>query len=155
MSALQGETQAPRAGEMILSNRPSIWRRLGKTAREQPVGVFGLFLTLIVLVIVIFGSTIATDDPNKQTANLLATPSSESWFGTDEKGRDYFSRTMTGGRITVAVAVFSLAIATVAGTLLGMISAYLGTLDLIFQRIIDAMLALPGLFLILLFLTVF
>lgn len=148
-------TEAAIAGQPILPSRPSVWRRLGHTARTQPVGVFGLFLTLIVLVIVIFGPTIATHDPDKQTGNLLASPSSESWFGTDEKGRDYFSRTMAGGRITVIVASLSLAIATAAGTLLGMISAYVRGIDIVFQRIIDAMLALPGLFLILLFLIVF
>ena len=138
-----------------LAPRPSAWQRMGKTARAQPVGVFGLFLTLVVLVIVIFGPTIATHDPDKQSGNLLAGPSGDSWFGTDEKGRDYFSRTMAGGRITVIVATLSLALATAAGTLLGMISAYVRGIDLIFQRIIDAMLALPGLFLILLFLIVF
>lgn len=135
--------------------RPGIWRRLGRTARSQPVGAFGLFLTLIVLVIVIFGPMIATADPNKQSGNLLAPPSTESWFGTDEQGRDYFSRVMTGGRVTVTIAVLALALGTVAGTVLGMVSAYSKPIDLVFQRLIDAILALPGLFLILLFITVF
>ena len=139
----------------ILPSRPSVWRRLGRTARAQPVGVVGLFLSAIVVVIVIFGPYIATDDPNRETPNLLLSPSGENWFGTDEKGRDYFSRTMAGGRITVAIAVLSLALGTAAGTLIGMVSAYAKPLDLILQRIIDAILALPGLFLILLFITVF
>ena len=154
MSARAATLEVAAAGDPVLAPRPSLWRRLGRTARTQPVGTFGLFLTLIVLVIVIFGPLIATADPNAQSANLLASPSGESWFGTDEKGRDYFARVMTGGRITVAVAVVSLALATAAGTLLGMLSAYVRWLDLIFQRIIDAMLALPGLFLILLFIIV-
>ncbi|MXY88685.1 MAG: ABC transporter permease [Dehalococcoidia bacterium] len=139
----------------ILPSRPSVWRRLGRTARTQPVGVVGLFLSAIVVVIVIFGPYIATDDPNRETPNLLLSPSAENWFGTDEKGRDYFSRTMAGGRITVAIAVLSLALGTAAGTLIGMVSAYAKLLDLVLQRIIDAILALPGLFLILLFITVF
>ncbi|MCY4392766.1 MAG: ABC transporter permease [Chloroflexi bacterium] len=150
-----GPMGAAMVAEPVLPARPSVWWRMARTARAQPVGVFGLFLTLIVVVIVVFGPTIATHDPDKQSGNLLASPSGESWFGTDEKGRDYFSRTMAGGRITVIVAALSLAIATVAGTLLGMISAYVRGIDIIFQRIIDAMLALPGLFLILLFLIVF
>lgn len=141
--------------EPVLTPRPGIWRRLGRTARSQPVGAFGLFLTLIVLVIVIFGPMIATADPNKQSGNLLAPPSTESWFGTDEQGRDYFSRVMTGGRVTVTIAVLALALGTVAGTVLGMVSAYSKPIDLVFQRLIDAILALPGLFLILLFITVF
>lgn len=143
------------AGDAVLTPRPGLWRRLGRTARSQPVGTFGLFLTLVVVVIVIFGPMIATADPNKQSGNLLAPPSTESWFGTDEQGRDYFSRVMTGGRVTVTIAVFALALGTVGGTLLGMISAYSRPVDLAFQRIIDAILALPGIFLILLFITVF
>ena len=145
---------AAASGDYMLAPRPGIWPRLGRTAKAQPVGVFGLALVFVVLVIVIFGPAIATHDPDKQSANLLAEPSSEHWFGTDEKGRDYFSRTMSGGRITVAVSVFSLTLGTAAATILGMISAYVPWLDLAFQRIIDAMLALPGLFLILLFIIV-
>lgn len=154
MSAHTAATTAVSANEP-LTPRPGIWRRLGRTARAQPVGTFGLFLTLIVLVIVIFGPMIATADPNKQSGNLLAPPSAESWFGTDEQGRDYFSRVMTGGRVTVTIAVLALALGTVAGTVLGMVSAYFKPIDLVFQRLIDAILALPGLFLILLFITVF
>lgn len=142
-------------GDPVLAPRPGLWRRLGRTARAQPVGVIGLFLTLVVLVVVVFGPLIATADPDAQSGNLLAPPSDESWFGTDERGRDYFARVMTGGRITVAIAVLALLLGTAAGTLLGMVSAYVPWLDLVLQRIIDAMLALPGLFLILLFITVF
>lgn len=139
----------------ILAARPSIWRRLGKTGRSQPVGVFGLFLTVVVVGIVIFGPYIATHEPDSESTNLLASPSGEHWFGTDLKGRDYFSRTMAGGRITVTIAVVSLALGTAAGTIIGMVSAYVRFLDLLLQRLIDAILALPGLFLILLFITVF
>lgn len=142
-------------GGYVLTPRPSVWRRLGRTARAQPVGVFGLFLTLIVLFIVIVGPYLTTHNPDSQSTNLLTSPSGENWFGTDEKGRDYFSRTMAGGRITVLVAVLSLALGTAAGTLLGMVSAYAPWVDLVFQRLIDAILALPGLFLILLFIIVF
>ena len=154
MSARVAAEAVSATGDPVLAPRPGLWRRLGRTARAQPVGAFGFFLTLIMLVVVIFGPLIATEDPNAQSGNLLASPSGESWFGTDDKGRDYFSRVMTGGRITVAVAAVSLALATAAGTLLGMLSAYVRWLDLAFQRIIDALLALPGLFLILLFIIV-
>ena len=142
-------------GTYALPARPGVWHRLGQTARSQPVGVFGLFLTLVVVVIVIFGPYLATHEPDAETTNLLASPSGEHWFGTDLKGRDYFSRTLAGGRITVTIAVVSLALGTAAGTLIGMVSAYVRFLDLLLQRLIDAILALPGLFLILLFITVF
>ena len=109
----------------------------------------------MVVVIVVFGPYLATHEPDAETTNLLASPSGEHWFGTDLKGRDYFSRTLAGGRITVVLAVAALALGTAAGTLIGMASAYLKILDLLLQRLIDAILALPGLFLILLFITVF
>ncbi len=135
--------------------RPGVWRRLGRTARAQPVGVFGLFLTLLLLVIVVFGPYIQTHDPNSFGPDLLAGPSSEHWFGTDVQGRDLFSRTMEGGRITVSIAFLALALGTAAGTILGMISAYLRWVDLVLQRVVDAVMALPGLFLILIFLVAF
>ena len=138
-----------------LPPRPSVWRRLGRTARGQPVGVVGLFLSLVVVAIVIFGPYLGTHEPDAETTNLLASPSGDHWFGTDLKGRDYFSRTLAGGRITVTIAVVSLALGTAAGTLIGMVSAYVRLVDLLLQRLIDAILALPGLFLILLFITVF
>ena len=152
------ESTAPamlEADASTLTARPNVWRRLGQVARSQPVGVFGLFLTLVVVVIVVFGPYLATHEPDAETTNLLASPSGEHWFGTDLKGRDYFSRTLAGGRITVVLAVAALALGTAAGTLIGMASAYLKILDLLLQRLIDAILALPGLFLILLFITVF
>ena len=152
------ESTAPatlEADASTLTARPSVWRRLGQVARSQPVGVFGLFLTLVVVVIVVFGPYLATHEPDAETTNLLASPSGEHWFGTDLKGRDYFSRTLAGGRITVVLAVAALALGTAAGTLIGMASAYVKILDLLLQRLIDAILALPGLFLILLFITVF
>ena len=145
----------PESDAYILPPRPSVWRKLGRTAKAQPIGVFGLFLTFVVLFIVVVGPYLTTHNPDSQSTNLLADPSGEHWFGTDEKGRDYFSRTMAGGRITVLVAVLSLALGTAAGTLLGMVSAYAPWLDLVLQRLVDAVLALPGLFLILLFLIVF
>lgn len=140
---------------VAVSVRPSVWRRLGRTARAQPVGVVGLFLSLILLFIVVFGQFLQTHDPNAFGPDLLASPSSEHWFGTDVQGRDYFSRTMEGGRITVSIAFLALALGTVVGTVLGMISAYSRPLDLILQRVVDAVMALPGLFLILLFIVVF
>ena len=141
--------------EGALSTRPGLMRRLGRIAKAQPVGVFGLVLTLFLLFIVVFGPYLGTDDPNAFGPDLLASPSSEHWFGTDVQGRDVYSRTMEGGRITVSIAFLALALGTVAGTTLGMISAYSRWIDLIMQRLVDAIMALPGLFLILLFLVAF
>ncbi len=160
MTDITTDAGTPREAPHVLAPPASIWRRLGRTARSQPVGTLGFLLSVVVVVIAIAGPYIATHDPNDERPNdeppkLLQSPSDAHWFGTDQKGRDYFSRTMAGGRITVAIAVISLALGTVAGTLIGMVSAYVKPLDLILQRIIDAILALPGLFLILLFITVF
>jgi ABC-type dipeptide/oligopeptide/nickel transport system permease subunit len=109
---------------------------------------------MFLLFIVVFGPYLTTHDPDALSADVLQGPTSDHWFGTDQRGRDYFSRTMVGGRITVSIAAFSLALGTIAGTVLGLISAYWRFVDLILQRFVDALMALPGLFLILLFLTV-
>ena len=139
----------------LAPNKPHILTRLKTIAKEQPVGVIGFILVVLLLAIVAFGPVVAQASPDKLTANMLALPFGDSWFGTDERGRDYFARVMEGGRVTVLLSFFALLTGTVAGTLLGMISAYSKAIDIVAQRFVDAILALPGLFLILLFITVF
>ena len=140
---------------VVIPQRASISKRLATIVRQQPVGVVGFFLVILLLLIVAFGPIVSQQSPDILTANMLALPFGDSWFGTDERGRDYFARVMEGGRVTVLLSFFALLTGTVAGTFVGMISAYSRKIDLIVQRFVDAMLALPGLFLILLFITVF
>ena len=109
--------------------------------------LLGLLMITSVLLILIFAPIIATHDPNaiNLKARLLA-PSWNNWFGTDEVGRDLFSRVVYGGQLSVGVGIFVVTIAGVSGTLLGCISGIVGgRVDTILMRIMDVVLSVPSL----------
>ena len=115
--------------------------------RSSPMMLLGLLMITSVLLILIFAPLIATHDPNaiNLKARLLA-PSWNNWFGTDEVGRDLFSRVVYGGQLSVGVGIFVVTIAGVSGTLLGCISGIVGgRLDTILMRIMDVVLSVPSL----------
>ncbi len=131
-------------------------RSFARFARTQPLGTFGLTLVLIIVFIALFGEWLVRSDPDAFSNDILQGPNAKHWFGTDHIGRDYYSRVISGARITVALAVIAVAIGFGIGTVLGMASAWaLGWFDLFFQRLIDALLALPGIILALALVAVF
>ena len=136
--------------ETTLVPRVSRRRRLLRAAGKHPVGVIALILVAIVIFLAAFGSTVS-DDPNQITLDILQKPSSEHWFGTDGLGRDYFARVISGARVSMSLSLSAMVIGGVAALLIGMVSAYAGgVVDLLGQRLIDMLLAFPGLILLLL-----
>jgi peptide/nickel transport system permease protein len=109
----------------------------------------GLIVLLLVAVIVLLAPVIAPYDPIAvDTANTDAPPSWAHPFGTDTIGRDILSRIMQGGRLTVLVGIVAIAIAAGAGLPLGMVSGYYGGwTDRVISRLMDVMLAFPGILL--------
>jgi peptide/nickel transport system permease protein len=109
----------------------------------------GLGLFLFVLVLALSAPVIAPHDPLDQ--NILArlkAPSSEYWLGTDSFGRDIFSRIIWGARISLTIALSSIAFAMAVGTIIGLISGYVGgRFDIIVMQAMDVLLAFPGLIL--------
>ncbi len=90
-------------------------------------------------------------DPNKiDIAIKFQGPSINHTFGTDELGRDYFTRALYGGRISIMVGILSMSVSIIIGTVVGAISGYVGgILDSIIMRIIDMLMCIPIFFLIL------
>ena len=117
------------------------WRLL----LRRPTFIVGVLILLFWVVCAIFGHLIAPQDPLAQ--QLLATnkgPSGAHWFGTDQLGRDVFSRVLVGARSILVIAVFATVIGTVAGTALGLAMGYLGgVIDIVGGRLVEAVLALP------------
>ncbi len=133
-----------------IAPRVSRWRRLAGAARKHPVGVIALILVAIVLFLAAFGGAISAD-PNEITLDILQKPSSEHWFGTDGLGRDYFARVISGARASMSLSLSAMLIGGGAALMIGMVSAYArGFVDLLGQRLIDMLLAFPGLILLLL-----
>lgn len=121
--------------------------RLGKVALRKPLGTVSFAVLAVLWAVAIFAPAVA---PFEQDAVFvgprLATPSGAHWFGTDEVGRDVYSRIIYGARLSLLVSVASTVIGVLAGTAIGVISGYvLGWFDLLWQRVIDAFQALPAL----------
>ena len=113
--------------------------------RSQPLGVLGLLIIVAYIVMAIGALWIAPFDPEEiDFAAQLTRPGVEHWFGTDQFGRDVFSRLVYGSRTALAVGILSSLFGCVLGALIGASSGYFGgRIDTIIQRIVDILLAFP------------
>jgi peptide/nickel transport system permease protein len=121
------------------------WRRL----KRRKSAMLGLIILVLLTLAAIFAPWIATHDPIKQSWTALRkAPSAVAWFGTDESGRDIFSRVIFGARASLMAGVVSISIALGLGIPIGLLAGYRGGwVDAIISRITDAMLAIPFLIL--------
>ena len=104
---------------------------------------------VVVLAIIFIASMLAPLSPHDpdfmDPLNKYAPISAQHWLGTDNYGRDYFTRILYGGRVSLAVGVFSMIISTIIGTIYGTISGYVGgKLDAFLMRIVDILLSIPS-----------
>lgn len=123
---------------------------IGKFLRRKPLGAFGAVITMMLIITAVFADSIAQYDPLEQSQRTaLIAPGSVYWAGTDQFGRDVFSRLVYGARISLFVGVFAVMLGLIPGTALGVLSAYLGgTFDYLVQRVVDAIQAVPGIILL-------
>ena len=117
--------------------------------------VIGLIIVTFWAGCAIFGPSLVPYDPYADDMlNSLAPPTAEHWFGTDQLGRDVFSRVIAGARDILTVAPLATILSTIAGTALGLAMGYFGGLiDEVLSRLVDAVLALPTVIVALLALT--
>lgn len=125
------------------------WKAFLGRLLSNKSAVFGGSLIIILAILAVIGPWIAPQGINEQDFALkLQGPSSEHWFGTDDFGRDVFSRILHGLSITFRIGFVSVAIAGTVGTVIGIISGYYGgKLDAIIMRIMDILLAFPSIIL--------
>lgn len=109
----------------------------------------GLAILCIIVVLSILVPFISPYDPNKiDLANKFQPPSNSHWFGTDEVGRDIFTRIFYGAILSLGLGIVVIFIATLVGLIIGSISGYLGGIvDTIIMRLVDMILAFPSLIL--------
>jgi peptide/nickel transport system permease protein len=121
------------------------WRRL----KKRRTAMLALAILVVLTLLAVFAPLIATHDPTQQSWRAVRqAPSWMHWFGTDEVGRDIFSRIVYGTRASLSAGVISVAIAIAAGVPLGLLAGYAGGwVDALISRITDAMLASPFLIL--------
>jgi peptide/nickel transport system permease protein len=142
-AAEQGSIVAPTRA--VSSHQRHASRALRLTARYPRVVVFGGLIFVLILV-GIFAPLLAPADPvQTDPLHVLAQPSPGHVLGTDNVGRDQFSRVIYGTRISLSVALIAVTIALSFGVSLGLLAGYLGgPTDQTLSRIVDAMLAFPG-----------
>lgn len=132
-----------------ITRKRSQWADIASRLSRSKVGMFGFSIVVILLILVIFAPLFTRHDPALQDlTNKFAPPSSEHLMGTDNFGRDLWSRLLYGGRISLLIAFFSTLLSCICGLTIGSISGYFGgKLDIIINRILDVMMAIPGLLL--------
>jgi peptide/nickel transport system permease protein len=115
------------------------------------LALFGLIIVITLFAVAVFAPFISPYNyKNIDVQNILMPPSSTHFFGTDDLGRDVYSRMIWGARISLAVGFVSVGISTLIGITLGAFAGYYGKYtDMIIMRFVDIMLCIPGFFLIL------
>jgi peptide/nickel transport system permease protein len=134
----------PEVEEPVAVNRlQALWI----TMKRKPLGAVSAALIAVIVLTAVFANVIAPYDPlDADPTFRLAAPSLAHPFGTDDIGRDVFSRVVYGSRISLWVGLLAVGIGTAVGMVVGLVCGYWeGRTDMILQRVMDAVQAIPGL----------
>ncbi|CAM5219535.1 Peptide ABC transporter permease OS=Lysinibacillus sphaericus OX=1421 GN=LS41612_03630 PE=3 SV=1 [Lysinibacillus sphaericus] len=125
------------------------WREGWRSFKKSKISLVGAGIVIFFIVLAVFGLSIAPQGINEQDlSKRLLAPSSAHWFGTDDFGRDIFSRIIHGARISLRIGFFAVILSVIVGSLLGILAGYYGKwVDTIISRIFDIMLAFPSILL--------
>jgi peptide/nickel transport system permease protein len=153
MSELDAAGRAPAVTSPHSPAPPvAIQGRLGRLLRTQPLGAVAAMVIVLLVVAAAFAPLLAPFDPTaQQRENFLQVPGGPFLMGTDDLGRDIFSRVLYGARTSLLVAVATLAVGGVLGIAIGVVSGYFagGWVDTLLQRVMDTLMAIPGIVLLL------
>ena len=130
---------------------------LARLVREKPLGAVCGSVVLLFLLVALFAGVLAPYGMNETwVGERLVRPSAQFWFGTDNLGRDVFSRVIYGARVSVIVGLAASSLGTAISLFIGLVSGYIGgNFDIVVQRFVDAVMSLPGLVVIIILVTVF
>ena len=138
MSASTAAAAAPAA------RRPSSLRRIAR----RPLMALGTLILALLVVASVAAPWISQHDPiEMNVVDRMMPPDATYWFGTDAYGRDIFSRTLYGGRVSLIIGVAVAVASTVIGLLIGVVAGYFRLADAILMRIMDGLMAIPGILL--------
>lgn len=125
-----------------------IWRRF----RRHRLAFFSAIILLLMVGLILAAPYSGYSPTEQDPKNQFAQPSAEHWFGTDELGRDIFTRILYGGRVSLAVGIFSTLFSLSFGIVVGALSGYYGGwIDNVLMRITDTFLIMPVVFVLILF----
>ncbi|QWU17167.1 peptide/nickel transport system permease protein [Paenibacillus sophorae] len=125
------------------------WRDAWKAFRKNKTAMLGLGIIVFFILIAALAPLIAPHDYKEQVLmDRLKAPSADHWFGTDDLGRDMFTRIIYGARISLWVGFFSVIGSIIVGTLLGVLAGFYGRwIDMLISRLFDILLAFPSILL--------
>jgi len=139
-------TESSRANddELLFTRKPFLVRA-GNLALRQPLGVAGALLVISIVFLAVFAEQLAPHDSELiDFSAMLTGPNEVYWLGTDQFGRDLWTRLMYGARTALFIGFICAFVGATSGLVLGVASAYFGgNIDLIIQRIIDVFMAFP------------
>jgi peptide/nickel transport system permease protein len=128
-----------------LPPRPSRLAILWRFCRQNPLGAAGGLVVIVMILMAAFADVVTVYDPTRNNFGaMLEPPGSDYWLGTDQFGRDLYTRIVYGARTALLVGFFSAFVGATFGLILGVASAYFGgRFDLLFQRVMDVLMAFP------------
>ncbi|WP_153977265.1 nickel transporter permease [Paenibacillus xylanilyticus] len=135
--------------EAVSAGASGPWREAWRTFRRNRLALAGLIIIVFFILLAFLAPYISPYDYKEQVlTDRLQAPSAEHWFGTDDLGRDVFSRVLYGARISLWVGFFSVIGSIIAGALLGLVAGFYGKwADMLISRLFDILLAFPGILL--------
>ncbi|GEN89622.1 nickel transporter permease [Oceanobacillus sp. FSL W8-0428] len=157
MSRSNEHIEKPQTAIKPPNPRLKSWKSVFNKLKKNKSAVVGGVLIILLIIIALVGPYLTPYDPlyDQDVTNKLATPSSDHWFGTDNFGRDIFSRVIQGTGLTLMIGFFSILLGATIGIFLGIIAGYYGKrTDSIIMRIMDVLLAFPSILLALTIVTV-
>ena len=142
-AAPETTTSIPRPAERRRMKMLAAWGVASRILR-MPLFAISLSIVLVWLIVIVFANQIAPFSPTAQLSDPLLAPSWSHLFGTDELGRDVFSRIVHGARISLVFAIVLVTAAMLIGTLIGVISGFFGgRIDELLMRLVDLFFAFP------------
>lgn len=125
-----------------------MWSRLARIRRNRLVGLCAAAVLVLIVLAAFTAPLWAPHGPDDiAPANRLLGPSGRYWFGTDNFGRDIFSRVVYGGRVSLIVGLTVALVATALGTLAGLLAGYFRAVDNVLMRFVDGLMAFPSIIL--------
>lgn len=144
--AIETGLDANDLNEAVTVSKRGQWRELAGRLAQNHTAVAGLLIILVFAAFALFPELIAPYgyDDQDLTKQFLS-PNAEHWFGTDDYGRDIFSRIVYGSRISLTIGLVSISFSCLVGVFIGCIAGYFGNvIDNVLMRLMDIMLALPS-----------
>lgn len=134
------------------SYRKTVWRRF----KQHKLGMIGLAVILILGLAALLAPLIAPYEPNEITGAFMGAPNMEHWLGTDQIGRDIFSRLLYGMRVSLLVGIMATVISIFVGVILGLAAGYFGGIvDMLLMCFTDMVMSFPYILLVLVAASIF